>query len=895
MKNSTSKEAFYERLRQLSEVDKSSVKEIKTRNLGTLIDYKRAADGVAYGIIKEQHHYYVKKGGLKQDPDASDFAYIGGLANITNFQYKSLSEAEKQRNMMLHTINEAYTLKADKNGSKRSKLNEDKAAEEIKASEEMAAGLDAAADAEKAPAEPAPMGGGDEVPAEMPPMGGEEGGEELPAEMPEPEGGEGEEAPAEEPAPEGGEGEELPAEMPEPEGEEGEEAPEGEEGEEAPEGEEGGEVTPDDEKSLKIKDIEKTLGKLTQKIRSTELEPSLIKGYIQSYLKSFKDKIDDLEIEERKDLADLLLKVVPDDEIEDVASSVPQNDDEETGVPAASEEEPVAEEMCAECGSFGKYAESRGYTKESLMECGEEEMTNLVSGYANAFNDGQNDGDFKVVALLVTPEMVEKLKGEYGHDDYAEKLTPYTNELSESTEEEKMAQLEEAWKDVWGGVKQAGREIGAAAKQAATGVKQAYHSIGVNPAFNKLASVAADLGKQINAANEKAKKAGQNPVPVQAIMDKITQQITSPEAIGKSGQQLKGAAADAWRLGKTAKSTAGNVNLSGGQLRYAAEGSDPANVEVQPDMLREDDEPEEIEGGGVDVKDGVDFAPAADNLGAAINKPEGAGVEIEVTPDKTVKIEMSEAEKKLRKYIRERLEVLTGAKKESLNESKKSPRLKKLDGMIAEQFNLYGKNVKKKDNEVKSVSKKIQETYSPDGSGFPEPGSGDGINPRELKQGEKYTWFMGAEPLECTFVGHSFQPMGFKFVLRNSTHILGGKDVRDYIYPIDVYNEHAAESTNEGFGDKLVNKVNQSVEGKYKKQKELKAAIEQDPNSAKSALIKAFALDLAYNAGMEKFIGRVTPENALEVAQQAANDPDGLGKLTAQGGKLVYLPVMSGY
>ena len=55
MKNSTSKEAFYERLRQLSEVDKSSVKEIKTRNLGTLIDYKRAADGVAYGIIKEQH------------------------------------------------------------------------------------------------------------------------------------------------------------------------------------------------------------------------------------------------------------------------------------------------------------------------------------------------------------------------------------------------------------------------------------------------------------------------------------------------------------------------------------------------------------------------------------------------------------------------------------------------------------------------------------------------------------------------------------------------------------------------------------------------------------------------------------------------------------------------
>jgi hypothetical protein len=813
MKNSTSKEAFYQRLKQLAEVDRTSVKELKTRNLGTLIDYKRAADGVSYGIIKEQHHYFVKKGGLKKDPDASDFAYIGGLANITNFQYKSLAEAEKQRNMMLHTINEAVSLKADKNGSKKSKINEDKAAEEIKASEEMAAGLDAAADAEQAPAEPAPMGG-DEMPAEMP---APEGGEEAPAEMPEPEGGE------EMPAPEGGEegGEDVPAEMPEPEGGEGEEvpAPEGGEGEETPEGGEeapegGEELAPEDEKSLTIKEIEKNLGKLTQKIRGTELEPSLVKGYIQSYLKAFKDKMDGLEIDERKDLADLILKVVPDEDIEDLGSSVPQDDEESGVVPTATpEEEPVAEEMCAECGSFGKYAESRGYTKESLMECGEEEMTNLVSGYANAHNDGQNDGDFKVVALLVTPEMVEKLKGDYGHDDYAEKLTPYVNSVNP---EEKEQQLAEAWKDIWGGVKQAGREIGAAAKQAATGVKQAYHGMGVNPAFNKLGAIAADLGKQINAANEKAKKAGQTPVPVQAIMDKISQQITSPEAIGKSGQQLTGAAADAWRLGKTAKSTAGNVNLSGDQLRYAAEGVvDPGNVEVQPNMLREDDEPEmddkehdEHEKGETPEEERAEhlpggeefngFAPDAANLGAAINKPIGAGVEIEVTPDKTVRIEMSEGEKKLRKYIRERLEVRTGVRKQSLNESKKSPKLKKLDTVIDQQLKLYESVVLKK-------------------------------------------------------------------------------------------------RVNEGLGDvvgKGVNAFNQSIEGKFKKQRELKAAIQSNPESVKNALTKAYSAEIMFNAGLGKYISAATPENAMDIAQQAANDPDGLGKVTVQNGVLVYIPAI---
>ena len=115
----TTKEAYFERLKNLAEVNKTSLKESQVRNLGSLIDYKRAADGVAYGIIKENHHYYVKKGGIKSDPNVADFAYIGGLENVTNFQYKSLAEADKQRNMLFHTINEAVSLRPSNTGSKK--------------------------------------------------------------------------------------------------------------------------------------------------------------------------------------------------------------------------------------------------------------------------------------------------------------------------------------------------------------------------------------------------------------------------------------------------------------------------------------------------------------------------------------------------------------------------------------------------------------------------------------------------------------------------------------------------------------------------------------------------------------------------------------------------------
>jgi hypothetical protein len=639
MKNHKSKEAFYERLRTLADTNKTILKESQTRNIGTLIDYKKAADGVTYGIIKENHHYYIKKGGLKQDPNASDFAYIGGLSNITNFQFKTLAEADKQRNMLFHTINESISLKPNINGGgKKRKLNEDIAGEEIDNAEEKIGDLDAATDA----AEAAP-----ETNTEIDITGDEENNEpelDVTVDEPTPESNGAEPQPdVEEPAPD--------TEEPVSDETQGDES------------DNTTEMKPEDEKSITSSEIEKNLGKITNKIRKTELEPTQIKSYVNSFLSSFKDKFDDIDIEDRKEMADKILKVVPDEDVEDLSSSVPQDKKIEES------------ETCSECGGFAQYAESRGYTKDSIVECGNDEMSSLVSGYANAHGEGQNDGDFKAVALFITPEIMDSLNNDYGHEEYTKELTPYVNSMNETTEEDKKAQIDE----LFGGLGQLGKKavqnvgsgfqkVGQAVGQAAQNVKQTYYAGEKNAALGKLEAIAADLGKQIATVNVNATKAGQEPINVNSILTTIKNQV------GQSGA----------------------ANLSKFRTQ---ENVDPANVEVMPNVLKEDGETEE--NGGEEI----DFAPAAQSLGVATIKPDGAptsGIDVSVDgQNKNINIKMNEnkekkseetlteSEKKIRNYIRTRLEEKTGQRKTKLNESSKSETLKKLDKIIDEQFKLY--------------------------------------------------------------------------------------------------------------------------------------------------------------------------------------------------------------
>lgn len=219
---------------------------------------------------------------------------------------------------------------------------------------------------------------------------------------------------------------------------------------------------------LMTKEIEKLVGKLTQKVRNTDLTPDQAKGFLKSLISSFENDLGEIEVEDRKEMSDKILKAktgnIGDDEggEEEVADA---GQDVETGMdksakaaidskiedlnaggdsetpageptPDTGVEEPVKEmaemsdDMCSECGTFESYMEARGYSKDNLSECSASEMGNLVSSYAQAYDEGLNDGDFESVALYVTPEVANEVK-EYGQGGFIEKLQPFLEKISE--------------------------------------------------------------------------------------------------------------------------------------------------------------------------------------------------------------------------------------------------------------------------------------------------------------------------------------------------------------------------------------------------------------------------------------------------------------------------------
>lgn len=102
-----SQEFFVQRMRELSNIYKPVNEGLKN---SSLIDYLRAANGTAYGIIKENHQYFIKVSNKQgTDLNVTDFAYIGGLENKLRYEHKSLAEANKNRNFYLITINESIS------------------------------------------------------------------------------------------------------------------------------------------------------------------------------------------------------------------------------------------------------------------------------------------------------------------------------------------------------------------------------------------------------------------------------------------------------------------------------------------------------------------------------------------------------------------------------------------------------------------------------------------------------------------------------------------------------------------------------------------------------------------------------------------------------------------
>jgi hypothetical protein len=68
---------------------------------------KLGPDGRVYGIVRENHKYFIKIANNKPNLVTEDFSYIGGLQNKTSVVYESYAKAVKHLNLKFISINEA--------------------------------------------------------------------------------------------------------------------------------------------------------------------------------------------------------------------------------------------------------------------------------------------------------------------------------------------------------------------------------------------------------------------------------------------------------------------------------------------------------------------------------------------------------------------------------------------------------------------------------------------------------------------------------------------------------------------------------------------------------------------------------------------------------------------
>lgn len=77
---------------------------------------KKGPNGIVYGIVRENHDYFIKTSEKNSgELFAEDFNYIGGLQNKFDERYKSYSEALKQLNLKFDMLNESYGIEENTN------------------------------------------------------------------------------------------------------------------------------------------------------------------------------------------------------------------------------------------------------------------------------------------------------------------------------------------------------------------------------------------------------------------------------------------------------------------------------------------------------------------------------------------------------------------------------------------------------------------------------------------------------------------------------------------------------------------------------------------------------------------------------------------------------------
>lgn len=102
MKNLQGKEAVN---RMLELMGKTPINENKTSSVVELT--KMGPDGKVYGIVRENHEYYIKVANTNDNLMVENFNYIGGLMNKKDKSYPSYAKALKQLNLKFMSLNES--------------------------------------------------------------------------------------------------------------------------------------------------------------------------------------------------------------------------------------------------------------------------------------------------------------------------------------------------------------------------------------------------------------------------------------------------------------------------------------------------------------------------------------------------------------------------------------------------------------------------------------------------------------------------------------------------------------------------------------------------------------------------------------------------------------------
>ena len=110
--NMSSFENTLERMKSLYTYGKE-INESNRASVHTLEHSAKAADGKTYGIIRECNKYYIKSATKGKETIAESYNYIGGVCNKRDYEYTSYSNALKNFEMKMASINEAFDSKVN--------------------------------------------------------------------------------------------------------------------------------------------------------------------------------------------------------------------------------------------------------------------------------------------------------------------------------------------------------------------------------------------------------------------------------------------------------------------------------------------------------------------------------------------------------------------------------------------------------------------------------------------------------------------------------------------------------------------------------------------------------------------------------------------------------------